>query len=146
MPRVVLIAIVLGLALPAAGQSGAGMGLASLESLTEPHDYVLHRSSSYDRSGGNEDYRQLAPGAELTLLDADGPGEVTHVWFTIASEEMFHLKKLVLRMYWDGESGPSVETPVGDFFGLGLGDYFVYESLPLSVGQDKALNSFFPMP
>lgn len=114
--------------------------------LTRPLDYVEKRSSSYDRSGGNEDYRQVEPSATLTLLDADGPGVVTHVWVTIASSEMYHLKKLVLRMYWDGESTPSVETPIGDFFGLGLGDYFVYQSLPLAVGNDKALNSFFPMP
>jgi len=52
----------------------------------------------------------------------------------------------VLRMYWDNETTPSVETPIGDFFGLGLGDYFTYESLPLSVGLEKALNSYFPMP
>jgi hypothetical protein len=146
MRRFTLFAMIVSLALPAAAQDGQGLGLASLESLTKPHDYALHRSSSYDRTGGNEDFRELAPGAELTLLDADGPGEVTHVWFTIASDEIFHLKRLVLRMYWDGEAAPSVEAPVGDFFGLGLGDYFLYQSLPLSVGQDKALNSFFPMP
>ena len=146
MRRVVLVAVIVALALPAVAQEGGDWGLATLESLAKPHDYVSHRSSSYDRRGGNNDFRQLAPGAELTLLDANGPGEVTHVWFTIASDEMFHLKKLVLRMYWDGEATPSVESPVGDFFGLGLGDYFLYQSLPLSVGQDKALNSFFPMP
>jgi len=146
MLKSVLIVMIAALALPAAAQEGGSRGSDSLESLTKPHDYVLHRSSSYDRTGGNDDFRELAPGAELTLLDAEGPGEVTHVWFTIASDEMFHLKRLVLRMYWDGESTPSVETPVGDFFGLGLGDYFVYQSLPLSVGQDKALNCFFPMP
>ena len=49
-------------------------------------------------------------------------------------------------MYWDGETTPSVETPMGDFFGLGLGEYYLYQSLPLSVGGDKALNCFFPMP
>ncbi len=71
---------------------------------------------------------------------------ITHVWITIASDEHYHLKKLVLRMYWDGESTPSVEAPIGDFFGLGLGDYFLYQSIPLAVGSDKALNCFFPMP
>jgi hypothetical protein len=146
MQKLAWFAILLALASPAVAQESEGIGLASLESLSRPHDYVLHRSSSYDRTGGNDDYRELTPGAELVLLDADGPGEITHVWFTIASDELFHLKKLVLRIYWDGESTPSVETPVGDFFGLGLGDYFTYQSLPLAVGQDKALNLFFPMP
>jgi len=90
-----------------------------LSNLTEPHDYVQKRVSSYDRTGGNADYREIAPGETLTLLDETGPGVITHVWITIASSEQYHLKKLVLRMSWDGESAPSVETPIGDFFGLG---------------------------
>ena len=120
--------------------------VASLADLTRPHDYILKRISSYDRSGGNDDYRPLPPGETLTLLDEAGPAEISHVWITIADDERFHLKKLVLRMYWDSEPAPSVESPVGDFFGLGLGDYFLYQSVPLAVGADKALNSFFPMP
>jgi Protein of unknown function (DUF2961) len=116
-----------------------------LGELLRPHDYVLKRSSSYDRTGGNEDYRPLDAGQTLRLLDESGPGEITHVWITIASREEYHLKKIVLRMYWDGEETPSVEAPVGDFFGLGLGDYFLYQSIPLAVGGDKALNCFFPM-
>jgi hypothetical protein len=124
-----------------------GQSLANwLSGITKPQDFTLKRVSSYDRTGGNDDYRPLAPGETLTLLDEAGPGEISHVWITIASDERFHLKKLVLRMYWDGESSPSVEAPVGDFFGLGLGDYFLYQSVPLSVGGDKALNCFFPMP
>ena len=118
----------------------------NLESLMLPHDYVQKRASSYDRSGGNADYREIKPGDSLTLLDDSGPGIITHIWITIASPEKFHLKKLVLRMYWDDEKTPSVETPVGDFFGLGLGDYFRYQSIPLAVGSDMALNSFFRMP
>ena len=82
----------------------------SLSQLTKPHDYVLKRISSYDRTGGNDDYRPLAAGETLTLLDEAGPGEISHVWITIADDERFHLKKMVLRMYWDGESSPSVET------------------------------------
>ena len=117
-----------------------------LSSLPQAKDYVQKRTSSYDRSGANADFRTIAAGETLALLDDDGPGIISHVWFTIASGDPNHLKALVLRMYWNGESTPSVETPVGDFFGLGLGDYHLYHSFPLSVGSDKALNSFFPMP
>ena len=130
------------LTLPGFAQDSA----AWIASLPEAKDYVQHRSSSYDRSGGNGDARPVAPGETLTLLDADGPGLVTHVWVTIASDDPNHLKALVLRMYWDGEATPSVEAPIGDFFGLGLGDYHLYQAEPLSVGSDKALNCFFPMP
>ncbi len=114
--------------------------------LTQPQDYVLKRVSSFDRSGGNADYRKIAPGQTLTVLDVDGPATLTHIWITLSSPESYHLKKLVLRMYWDHETTPSVETPLGDFFGLGLGDYYVWESELLSVAHERALNSFFPMP
>ena len=116
-----------------------------LGDLPRPKDYTLKRISSYDRTGANADARPIDPGQTLTLLDEPGPGEITHVWITIASDEKYHLKKLVLRMYWDGESDPSVQAPIGDFFGLGNGEYFMYQSLPLQVGSAKALNSFFPM-
>src|SRR5580700_7255167 len=71
-----------------------------LSGLPKPHDYVLKRISSYDRTGGNDDYRPLAPGETLTLVDETGPEEISHVWITIASDERFHLKRMVLRMYW----------------------------------------------
>jgi hypothetical protein len=119
---------------------------AWLTTLPQPQDYVQHRASSHDRSGGNADFRIIAPGETLTVMDESGPGLISHVWFTIATSDPDHLKALVLRMYWDGESSPSVEAPIGDFFGLGLADYFLYQSLPLSVASDKALNSYFPMP
>jgi hypothetical protein len=114
--------------------------------LTQQQDYVLKRVSSSDPSGANADFRQLDPGGVLTLVNADGPGMLTHMWFTVASPEAYHLKKLVLRIYWDHETTPSVEAPLGDFFGLGLGEYHRWESELLSVGSDKALNSFFSMP
>jgi hypothetical protein len=118
----------------------------ALDSLITKHDYVQKRISSYDKTGGNGDAVGVAPGATFTVLDQPGPGIITHIWFTIASPEDLHLKKIVLRMYWDDEATPSVETPIGDFFGLGLGQYFLYESIPLSVAPDKALNCFFEMP
>lgn len=114
--------------------------------LTQPQSYVLKRVSSADPTGGNADFRVIEPGATLTVLDAEGPAVLTHIWYTLYDPEPYHLKKLVLRMYWDGETSPSVETPLGDFFGLGLGDYHVWESELLSAANDRALNSFFPMP
>jgi hypothetical protein len=114
--------------------------------LIQPQDYVLKRVSSYDRSGGNADFREIAPGETLTLMDVDGPGVLTHIWFTLWSQEEYHLKKLVFRIYWNHETAPSVEAPLGDFFGLGLGDYHPWESELLSVANEHALNSFFPMP
>ncbi len=78
--------------------------------LTVQQTYVLHRASSTDPKGANADFRHVAPGATETVLDADGPGEISHVWFTIADNEPYHLKRIVLRIYWDGEQNPSVEV------------------------------------
>ena len=128
--------------MPAAAQ----MPGEPLSDLPKPHDYLLKRSSSYDLSGGNADARPVTAGGAITVMDEAGPGEISHIWFTIADNENYHIKRIVLRMYWDGESTPSVEAPIGDFFGLGTGEYFLYQSVPLAVGADKALNCFFPMP
>lgn len=114
--------------------------------LTRQQTYVQHRASSADPTGANADFRVVASGATLTVLDVDGPGEISHIWFTINDNEPYNLKRIVLRMYWDGETSPSVESPIGDFFGLGLGDYYNWHSEMLSVASDKALNCFFPMP
>ena len=114
--------------------------------LTRQQSYAVHRASSFDPTGKNADWRKVNPGETLTLLDADGPGLVSHLWFTISSSEPYHLKKIVLRIYWDGEETPSVEAPIGDFFGLGLGYYLPWQSEMLSVGNVKDLNCFFPMP
>jgi hypothetical protein len=117
-----------------------------LTDLPKARDYVQKRASSYDRSGGNFDLRRLAAGETLTLLEDSGSGIITHIWMTLTNDDPDELKALVLRMYWDGESSPSVEAPLGDFFGLGLGEYFLFHSIPLAVGPDRALNCFFPMP
>jgi Protein of unknown function (DUF2961) len=145
-PALISVFVFSALATPTARAQSCLDSTAPLWNLAMPHDYEQRRSSSYDRSGGNADARPIPAGETLTVLDASGPGVLTHLWFTIASSEELHLKKLVLRIFWDHESTPSVESPVGDFFGLGLGEYFLYQSVPLSVGADKALNSFFVMP
>ena len=146
MLAVALLALSCLLSKHSEAQTQGPVGVASLATLPSPHNYRQRRSSSYDRTGGNDDFRVVPPGQTITVLDENGPGEISHVWFTIADKEKYHLKRIVLRMYWDDESEPSVEAPIGDFFGLGNGEYFLYQSIPLAVGADKALNCFFPMP
>ena len=70
-----------------------------LSDLPKSHDYILKRSSSYDRSGGNADARPVLPGGTIIVMDETGPGQISHIWFTIADKEQYHLKKIVIRMY-----------------------------------------------
>jgi len=132
-----------GLAAPPASAEATPDELLSQARL---RSYKTRRSSSWDRSGGNGDAVPVEPGAAHTLLDVTGAGVVTHLWFTINSRDDYHLKNLVLRAWWDGEAAPSVEVPIGDFFGLGLGEYFTYQSALLAVAPVKALNAYFQMP
>jgi hypothetical protein len=118
----------------------------ALFAMARLRDYKCHRSASWDRTGGNADFTPVGPGASVTLFDTKGPGVVTHIWFTINSDDHMHLKNLVLRAWWDGESSPSIEAPIGDFYGLMLGDYFNYQSALLVVAPQKALNCYFQMP
>ena len=142
----------LGAASKAASAQGATAGSEenaapeSLLKLARLRSYKARRSSSWDRSGGNGDAVPVAAGGTATILDVQGAGVVTHIWFTIASDDAHHLKNLVLRMWWDGESSPSVEAPIGDFFGLTLGEYFTYQSALTTVAPVKALNCYFEMP
>ena len=119
---------------------------AWMPDVTQQQTYTLHRATSKQLTGGNVDSRVLNPGETRAVLDVDGPGSISHIWFTISSPEPYHLKRMVIRMYWDNESEPSVEAPIGDFFGLGTGDYVSWQSELLSVGNSRAMNCFFPMP
>jgi hypothetical protein len=117
-----------------------------LFAMAKLRNYKSRRSSSWDRTGGNGDAVPVEGGKSAMLLEVTGAGVVTHLWFTINSDDRHHLKNLVLRAWWDGESTPSVEVPIGDFFGLGLGEYYTYQSALIAVAPIKALNSYFQMP
>jgi hypothetical protein len=109
-------------------------------------NYKSLKQSSHDRTGGNADRWQIKPGATQEVFNQTGPGVITHIWFTIAAQSRMHLKELVLRAYWEGNAKPSVETPIGDFFGLNLGEYQIYQSAYLACSPGRSLNCYFSMP
>ncbi len=124
---------------------GATLG-SPLAGLVLPKEGIAKHEGSWDRSGGNGDARNVAPGETLTLLDYKGAGIIHRFWVTIAprSEMTIH-RQAILRMYWDGEPAPSVEVPIGDFFGVGFGEQKDYISLPLNE-TSGGYNCYWPMP
>ena len=108
--------------------------------------YRSGKQSSHDPTGGNQDYWPIKSGEQRDVFVASGTGVISHIWFTIAAQSPLHLKELVLRAYWDALTRPSVETPIGDFFGLNLGDYVIYESEYLACSPGQSLNCYFAMP
>ena len=131
---------------PARAQLNAGNPLAGLEKLK---DFQTMRASSSDPNwrSGNSDSRPIEPGGTLTLATLEGPGQIVHIWFTIAHDAPFYSELLTLRMYWDDETHPSVECPIGDFFGIGHGVDKPFTSLPIRVSSDgRGRNCYWPMP
>lgn len=83
-------------------------------------------------------------GLEVTdLANIQGPGAIQHVWITVDPAAW---RRLVLRMYWDHEPTPSVETPLGDFFCNGWGVRCNVNSLPIAVNPAGGFNSYWEMP
>ncbi len=117
-----------------------------LAGLAMPRKGTPKHEGSWDRKGGNGDMRGVAPGETLTLLDYKGAGIIRRFWVTIAprSEMTIH-RQAILRMYWDDETTPSVEVPIGDFFGVGFGEQKDYISLPLNE-TSGGYNCYWPMP
>ncbi|MBW1878720.1 MAG: DUF2961 domain-containing protein [Deltaproteobacteria bacterium] len=64
----------------------------------------------------------IEAGQTQTLCRLTGAGSITRFWMTLPlTGQGPVLKDAVLRVYWDGESDPSIETPLGDFFGASFG-------------------------
>ena len=98
---------------------------------------------------GSPCLRNLASGSVTTLADIKGPGVINHIWITVADQtekDYYVLRDLVLRMYWDDEETPSVESPLGDFFCCGFARDCIVNSLPICVVPARGFNCYFQMP
>jgi len=108
------------------------------------------RVSSYDRSGGNNDrFEHIKNGEVREIFNVAGAGMINHIWITIAPPpEKLNRNDIIFRMYWDGNPFPSVESPIGPFFGQGWNESYPFSSLPLAAGPvgGRALVSYFVMP
>lgn len=124
-------AVVLCLSWQGVGQEA---GITDLDTLTRQQDYEARRASSSNEDlTRNGDARGIAKGESLILMDEQGPGVITHIWHTIGSYDLFHGRSLVLRVYYDGSDKPSVQSPLGDFFGIGHGAWRNLTSIPVMV-------------
>lgn len=112
--------------------------------------YYSKRISSYDKEGFNGDRLVgIKPGEKAIICDIKGSGIINHIWFTIAPPpEMINRNDIIIRMYWDGKDYPSVESPIGPFFGQGWDERYNFSSYALSAGpvNGTGLSSYFAMP
>ena len=111
-------------------------------------NYSAYRTSSNNLLvTSNDDSKHPQPGETLVLADLKGPGIVNHIWLTIADNEYAWPRLLRIRVYYDGHKTPSVDAPLGDFFGVGLGYERNLNSLMVrDASFGRARNSYWPMP
>lgn len=107
-----------------------------LDDLSRLRDGRSRRVSSWDTTGRNADAWPIEAGETKTLADIPGAGIIRHLWFTVGAEDPLYLRQCVLRMYWDGQAHPSVEAPVGDFFGIGHSKVASYSCAVLNMSAN----------
>ena len=84
----------------------------------------------------------IQPGEIREIASVDGPGAIQHLWMHPTGSWRF----LTLRIYWDQEEKPSIETPIGDFFGQGWGTYAAIASPVVTVIPKNGFNCYWVMP
>jgi hypothetical protein len=112
--------------------------------LSATQNYSASRVSSYQPQGGPRDNIYLpTDGTEMTLAEIDGPGAITHIWTTHRGTG----RDLIIRVYWDGSEHPSIEAPLGDFFGVAMSINANMNSQPIQVSSEgRARNCWWYMP
>lgn len=149
MSNIMRYAVLFSALIAGAALAAEPLAFGGMDGLTRLQAGRTMRSSSSDENwrDGNADARWIPPGETLVIADLEGPGVIRHIWNTIAANERGYARLVVLRMYWDGEEHPSVECPLGDFFGIGHGIDEAYISLPFRVSSEgRARNCYWPMP
>jgi len=136
---------------PAAGPAPLAPTVERAAGALAPFDHLFDAPrgrfvhvSSYDTTGGNLDRLEIAAGDSAVLLDHRGPGVIRRIWITVSSRDPDYLRRIALKMYWDGETAPSVLVPLGDFFGNGF-DKRHYAALPAGVSSG-GFYIYLPMP
>lgn len=84
----------------------------------------------------------IAAGETFTLADIDGSGAIQQIWMTPTGT----WRHSILRIYWDDQEQPSVECPVGDFFGMHWQTFAPLVSQPVCVNPGSAFNCYWEMP
>lgn len=84
----------------------------------------------------------INPGETFTMANIEGPGAIQHIWMTPTGNFNFS----IFRIYYDGEAEPSVESPVGPFFGIAWNEFSPLNSLAITVNPGSAFNSYWKMP
>ena len=124
------------------GEKGKG-GMAGIEEGDQLNvANAAHAARDLGQGWKVNPFIRIKPGEIFTLAEIEGPGAIQHIWMTPTGNWRFS----IIRFYWDDEETPSVEVPVGDFFGMGWNEYAPLSSQAICVNPGSAFNCYWPMP
>ena len=123
------------------GEKGKG-GMAPADKAVHNVSNAYNAARDLGQGWKVNPYVIIKPNETLTIAEMEGPGVIQHIWMTPTGNWRFS----ILRIYWDDETEPSVECPVGDFFGMGWGQYAHLNSLAVCVNPGSAFNCYWQMP
>ena len=92
---------------------------------------------------------RIGAGERKTLAQLEGAGCIRHLFLVLERPQRrpASSRQAILRIYFDDQTTPYVEAPVGDFFGVMHGEgYYDINSKYLSVKAWSGYNCYFPMP
>ena len=72
---------------------------------------ATHASRDLGQGWKVNPYVTIQPGETFTMAEIEGSGAIQHIWMTPTGNWRFS----IIRIYWDDETEPSVEVPVGHF-------------------------------
>jgi hypothetical protein len=114
-----------------------------------PENPTGERGKGASTQGGRKGsaFWPLKAGEQRTLAEVkSGSGMVRRIWMTLNDRSPAMLRGLRLDMFWDGAKQPAVSVPLGDFFGIGLGNLVPFQSAIFSSPEGRSFNASVPMP
>ncbi len=168
MMTVFVMIVLVAAAIPAAsdedkGFNGLGLGLGNLSRLSKAQSRSLSAENPSGEKGKGgmattgpsakaardlgrgwklAPYLPVPPKSTAVVADIKGMGAIQQIWITPSGNWRY----TIMRIYWDGETEPSVECPIGDLFACGWGKFAQVTSLPVCVNPGSGLNSYWEMP
>ncbi len=118
------------------------LNAAAREELASTGRILDNVGTSTPKAGFRE--TMIPAGATKTIWSAEGRRYIKSLFLHSSDMSAGVLKRLVLRIYWDGAKEPSVESPLLDFFGNGF-RAVSYTSLCTGYSNGD-FYSGFPMP
>ena len=120
-------------------------GVQSRLSSFENPDGIKGNGGKTNKTAKGNAFEWIQPGETKTLLNVNGEGTIQRIWLTI-DQNPVKLRSLRLQMFWDGETKPGVDVPLGDFFCNNLGKRIAFQSALFSSGEGRSFNCYIPMP